>query len=286
MRFARFLAYALIDMLDIIDPGPFVTPALVVALDGWVNAGSAGTLAAAAVAPDRQVVARFDPDRLYDYRMMRPTVDFMDGVIAGIEWPDLAVFRTTVGGRDLLVLTGPEPNWNWRELSTTLIAACRSWGVVEFIGIGGVPWAAPHTRPITVMSTASSSERLQRWPDQPEGLLRVPAAAVTAIDHEVAMAGIPTIGFWARVPNYVGSAFPAAAVVLVERLSSHLGIPFDLDDLQRQVSEHLLQVEAIIDQRPDVRSMVEQLEQVYDSTTGVTGEDLAAEIERFLRDQR
>jgi hypothetical protein len=273
-------------MLEIIDSGPFVTPALLVALDGWVNAGSAGTLAAAAIAPDGETVARFDPDRLYDYRMMRPTVDFQDGVLERVEWPELAIRRSTVAGRDLLVLTGPEPNWNWRGLAQSLIDACRNWGVVEFVGIGGVPWAAPHTRPVTVMSTASSVERLQAYDDVPAGMLRVPGAAVTAVEYEVAKAGIPTIGFWARVPNYVGSAFPAASIALVERLSAHLGSAFELDDLQRQASEQLIQLDSIVEQRPDVASMVQELEQAYDTAASVTGEDLAAEIERFLRDQR
>lgn len=273
-------------MIEIIDPGPFVTPALVVALDGWVNAGSAGTLAAAAIAPHAEVVARFDPDRLYDYRMMRPTVDFVDGVLEQIEWPELSISKTTVSGRDLLVLTGPEPNWNWRQLCRVLIDAARGWNVVEFIGIGGVPWAAPHTRPVTLMTTGSAAERLEPWSDQPRGLLRVPGAAVTAVEFEMTKAGMATIGFWARVPNYVGSAFPAAAIALVERLSAHLGTAFDLDDLQRQVADHLSQLETVIDQRPDVRAMVEQLEQVHDSTANVSGEDLAAEIEKFLREQR
>lgn len=273
-------------MIEILDSGPFVTPALVVAMDGWVNAGSAGTLAATAVAPDPVIVARFDPDRLYDYRMMRPTVDFQDGVLERVEWPSLTVGRSTVGGRDLLVMTGPEPNWNWQALSKALIEACGGWGVMEFIGIGGVPWAAPHTRPVGVMATASSAERLQAWPDRTEGLLRVPGAAVSAIEFEVAQAGIPTIGFWARVPNYVGSAFPPAAMALVERLSAHLGISFDLDDLQRQSSDQLMHLSTILEQRPDVATVVAQLEEAYDTAASVTGEDLAAEIERFLRDQR
>ena len=273
-------------MIQVFETGPLVTPALVVALDGWVNAGSAGTLAAQTVAAGGEVIATVDPDALFDYRMLRPTIDFEDGVLERVEWPSLTISRASAGGRDLLVLSGPEPNWNWRRLAATLVETARGWGVVEYVSVGGVPWAVPHTRPITIITTASSRERLQADPDRPEGLLRVPGSAVSAVEFEFAQAGVPTIGFWARVPNYVGSAFPSAAMALVERLSSHLGVGFDLDDLQRQTSDHLMQLEGVLDQRPDVRSMVEQLEQVYDSTTGVSGEDLAAEIERFLRDQR
>ena len=261
-------------------------PALVVAMDGWVNAGSAGTTTAEEIAGDAEVVARFDPDEMYDFRMLRPTITFSDGVISEVEWPQTVIRRLAIDGRDLLVMSGPEPNWHWRELADALVAASTDWGVVEFIGIGGVPWAAPHTRPISIMSTSTTAGRLPRGSGAPEGLMQVPGAAVSTFEHRFHQEGIATIGFWARVPNYVGSAFPAASKALLERLGEHLGISFDVEPLALKAAEHLVQLNDIIDERPDVRAMVTQLEEVYDSTSAVSGDDLAAEIEKFLREQR
>lgn len=273
------------ELLQISDPGPYRNAALVMALDGWVNAGSAGTLAARAVAAGGSTIGRFDTDALYDYRMQRPTIEFDSGVLRAVEWPELTVTAVEEGGRDVLVLTGAEPNWNWGEFSASVVDMCEKLGVVEYVGIGGVPWASPHTRPTTVMTTSTSSERLPPDAERPRGLLRVPGAAVNVIEAAVGGRGIPTVGFWARVPNYVGSDYPAAAIALVERVSAHLGMAFVLDDLARDAGEHRAQLDAAMEQRADVRAMVEQLEQAHDAAASVSGEDLAAEIERFLREE-
>jgi hypothetical protein len=272
-------------MLRIEDHGPFVTPALIVAMDGWVNAGSAGTLVADALARDAEVIARFDSDQLYDYRMLRPTVTFRDGVINAVDWPEMAIRRLTVEGRDLLVMSGPEPNWRWHEFAETLVDASLRWGVVEYIAVGGVPWAVPHTRPVSIMTTSTTEERLQSGTGAPEGTMEVPGAAVTAIEYRFHQRGLATIGFWARIPNYVGSAFPSAAVALIDRLSSHLGVDLDHGELGQQGIDQLGHLDGLIEDRPDVRSMVSQLEEIYDSTSVISGDDLAAQIEQFLRDR-
>lgn len=274
-----------VDLVQIEEVGPLRRAALVVALDGWVNAGSAGTLAAETVASGGSTVAVFDTDALYDYRMQRPTVEFHSGVLRSVEWPELTVTAVAGSTRDVLVLTGAEPNWNWREFSASVVMLCEKLQVAEYVGIGGVPWAAPHTRPTTIMTTSTSSERISAGADRPHGLLRVPGAAVNVIEDAVGRRGLPTVGFWARVPNYVGSDYPAAAMALVEKVSGHLGMAFVLDVLAREASEHRAQLDAAMEQRADVRAMVEQLEQVHDAASVVSGEDLAAEIERFLRDQ-
>ena len=94
-------------------------PILVVAFEGWVSAGSAGTVTADHIAADAPVVARFDSEELYDYRVSRPSADFSDGVLDSIVWPELAVRRRR-GKRDLLVVNGPEPNWHWKGMAATV----------------------------------------------------------------------------------------------------------------------------------------------------------------------
>lgn len=271
--------------VDVLDPGPFRRPVTVVALDGWVNAGAAATIAADFLAEDAPVVARFDGDRLFDYRMSRPVIDFVDGVIQTVQWPELAVRVHRTEKRDLLVLTGIEPNWNWQALGDEIAGLAGRWQVERHISIGGVPWAAPHTRPVSVMSTGSSVESLE-GDEHPSGLLRVPGAAVSAIEWKVSQAGFPTHGFWARVPNYVGSSYTAAALALLDRLGRYLGLAFDTSALVETARQETHSLDQALDARPDIRTMVEQFEQLYDSQIGtVSGEDLAGEIERFLRDQ-
>ncbi len=272
-------------MYELTDPGALRSPALIVAFDGWVNAGSAGTIAATTLTAEGSVLARFDPDSLFDYRVTRPTIDFVGGVIEDVTWPEMLLWRHSLGTRDVLVLTGTEPNWNWQRFSTEVGELAKRLEVVEHVSIGGIPWAAPHTRPVSIMATASSPERLSESDDRPDGLLRVPGAAVSIVEHRVSEIGIPTTGFWARVPHYLGSTFAAAALALVERVAQHLEITIDTTELATAAADQIAELNALVEARPDVLAMVRQLEETADTVGVVSGEDLAAEIERFLRQQ-
>ncbi len=272
-------------MHDLVDPGPLRDPALVVAFDGWVNAGSAGTLAAEHLAVDGAVIATFDPDGLYDYRVNRPVIDFVDGAIDTVEWPSMLLRHSPRPERDLLVLTGTEPNWNWRRFSVEVAELEKRLGVAEHVSIGGIPWAAAHTRPVSIMTTASSVDNLPEGEEPPGGLLRVPGAAVSVVEYAAVDADIPTVGFWARVPHYLGASFAAAAVALVERVSAHLGVASDVTELATTAADQIAELNTIVEGRPDVLAIVRQLESNEDGDGVISGEALAAEIERYLRNQ-
>lgn len=270
-------------LYDFDDPGPLRSPAMVVGLEGWVNAGSAATLAAGALAEGGDVVATFDADSLFDYRMSRPSIDFDEGVMDSITWPELLLVRRPLETRDLLVLTGTEPSWNWRKLAAQVSDLAAELGVVEHVSVGGIPWAAPHTRPVSMITTASRADLLAG--EHPEGILRVPGSAVSVIEHAVSSRDIPAVGFWARVPHYVGSEFHAAALALVERVKVHLGVEVPVDQLAAEVEKEKEQIDVAVATRSELRSMVTALEEMVDQEEAVSGDRLAAEIERFLRGQ-
>lgn len=272
-------------MHDLSDPGPLRLPAFVVAFEGWVNAGSAGTIAADRLAGDGAVIARFDPDALFDYRVNRPVVDFVDGAIDTVVWPTMQVRHHALPERDLLVLTGTEPNWNWQRFASEVAEMEKHLGVTEHVSLGGIPWAAAHTRPVSIMTTASSVDNLPEGGDRPQGVLRVPGAAVTVVEHAAVGAAIPSVGFWARVPHYLGASFSAAGLALVERVIAHLGIASDLAELATAAADQIAELNTIVEGRPDVLAMVRQLETDDDGNGEISGEALAAEIERFLRSQ-
>ena len=106
-------------------------PVIVAALEGWVDAGSAGTVAASQLAEDGTVVATFDADAIYDYRARRPTLDIIDGRPMHLAWPKLELTSTRIGGRDLLILSGPEPDYRWRELTADVVEVAKRLGVVS-----------------------------------------------------------------------------------------------------------------------------------------------------------
>lgn len=272
-------------LYEIEDVGSLSEPVLLVAFEGWVSAGSAGTGTADHIAGDGRTVATFDADALFDYRANRPTVDFVQGVVRDIHWPEMNLRHILIDGRDLLVLSGAEPNWNWQRLGTEMAALAGRLGIVEHISLGGIPWATPHTRPTSIITTASEESRIPEGADRPEGLLRAPGAAVSIVEEYVRKGGIPTMGFWARVPHYVGTTYYPAVLALVERVRTHLGVGIALGDLIDDADRQRQQLDAIIENQPSARTIVEQLEKLADDSEAVSGEDLAAEIERFLRQE-
>lgn len=272
-------------MYELLDEVDLTAPALIAAFDGWVSAGAAGTATADHIGAEGEAIARFDPDELYDYRVNRPSQQFIDGISGEVRWPDAVVRHRNVDGRDLLVLTGPEPNWKWRAFASSVADLAAKLGVVEMVSLGGIPWAAPHTRPTIVVTTSSRPDLLGDDANHPKGVLEVPASVVSALAHVLADRGIPTVGLWARVPHYVGGVYHPAVVTLVERLSRHLGVRIPLGSLVDDAAAQRKNLDDAVDEQEGVAEVVEQLEDLYDAQGEVaSGEEIAAEIERFLID--
>jgi hypothetical protein len=267
-------------------PGDLDAPVVVCAFDGWVDAGAAATTAAAHLAEDADVIATFDPDALFDYRARRPTLDIVDGNLLDLDWPELHLRRTRLDGRDLLVLAGPEPDYRWRELADDVVALMRLLDVSAWVSLGAIPAAVAHTRPVPILGTAADDDMLPTGiPRGPQGRLRVPSAAVSVLEMAVGRSGIPTIGLYAQVPHYISAEYPAASVELLVNLGRHLGVEVPLGSLPREVREQraLLDTATSADER--TRTYVTQLESMADEARLPAGDELIADIERFLRDR-
>lgn len=268
---------------DVALPKDLVAPVLVAAFDGWVDAAGAASAAAERLAATGTPVATFDADVLYDYRSRRPVLDVVDGTLARLEWPSLQLHRVQVGGRDLLVLHGAEPDFRWRELGGDLLDLCLRLGVVQWVSLGAIPAAVPHTREVNVLATASASGLLHEAEIQgPPGLLRVPSACLSAVEMAVAGSGIPAVGFFAQVPHYVGGPFAAATLSLLVHLGRHLSIRFPLDDLEDEAAQQRARLDVAVEADDDVREILHRLQEANEEDIP-SGDELAAEIERFLR---
>ena len=259
-------------------------PVLIQALSGWVDVGSAGTLAAARLAGEGELVATFDTDALFDYRTNRPTLDIFDASMKQLTWPELTVRRASFGGRDLLVLTGTEPDLRWKEFASAVREVSLRLGVTQLISLGAVPAAIPHTMPTPVLATASDRSLLAEDIPVLAGAMRVPSAAVSVIDMDLSEAGIPTVGFWAQVPHYVAALYHAGAVALLRRTAEHLRIDIPIEDFEEEARNQRAELDQIVDARPEAKAYVERLEQMADEQQVPSGEEIAAELERFLRE--
>lgn len=281
-------------------------PVLVVAFDGWTDAGEGGSLAAAALreAFDPTPVGAFPSDALFDYRDRRPALDIDRGELGAIDWPEVRVeLLTPASGPPLLLVTGAEPDLSWQQVGADLVELCALTGARRYVGLGAVPGPIPHTRSVQLIATSSDPELLERI-GRPHEQVTVPASAQVAIEALLRDAGLTTLGLWVRIPHYVAGEYPEAARALLEQLSSHLGTPVDLSGFDSDIADHRSRLDVAAQGSEEVREHVAQLEALYDAEVEAqrqaaesgeerepaiteeqvpTADALAAEIERFLQ---
>lgn len=261
-------------------------PSLLVALDGWVDAGSAATNAAERVADGGTVIADFDTDVLFDYRARRPTLEIRDGRQRTLTWQDLKITRSRYGARDVLVMTGAEPDFRWRELSKELIALAERLGVVQWISLGAIPAAVPHTRPVPILGTSSKPGLLKGdIQPGPTGILRVPAACISVLDVAASKAGLPAVGYFAQIPHYVNGPYATAALALLEAVNRHLEIEVAPGALANEAMLLRQRLDTATASDESTRQYVERLETMADEATLPEGDELIADIEKFLRER-
>jgi PAC2 family len=275
------------------EPGTLIEPTLIAAFDSWIDAGGASTMAAgrlaeagSGLAKKNKVVAEFDGDVLFDYRARRPTLDIVDGKLAELTWPELTVRRSRLAGRDLLVLSGAEPDFRWREFADATVEIVDRLGVVQWISLGAIPAAVPHTRPVPIIGTESAPGLLQGdVRPGPDGLLRVPSAAISVLEMAVSRAGTPAVGYYAQVPHYVSGPYALAAVELLRAVGTHLGTEVAEGPLADEARLLRSRLDAATAAEETTRAYVERLEAMVDEERLPSGSELISEIERFLRDR-
>ena len=262
-----------------------VEPAVVVALDGWVDAGSAATNAAATLGQGGRVIATFDADSIFDYRARRPTLQIVHGRPRSLEWPELTIRLNRIAERDVLIFTGAEPDYRWHELARDVVALAQRLGVTQWISLGAIPAAVPHTRPVPILGTESRAGLLRGdvLPG-PEGVLRVPAAAISILDISVGKAGIPAVGYFAQIPHYVSGPYPQASIELLRTLGKHLDLELDVARLPEEARLMRVRLDAAAAREETTRTYVERLETLVDEARLPSGDDLISEIEQFLRE--
>lgn len=267
------------------DVPDLTAPVVVAAIEGWVDAGVAGTTAAAQLADEGPVVVTFDSDAIYDYRARRPTLDIVDGRPRKLDWPMLTMRAAHIGDRDLLILSGPEPDYRWQELAAAVMEAAKRLGGSSWVSLGAIPAAVPHTRPVPILATASAAGLLPGDVRQgPDGLLRVPAACLSVLEHAAAEAGLPAVGLFAQVPHYVNATYPAASIALLSALGRHLGIDPPVGQLAARALERRNLLDAATASDDDTKAHVARLELLADEARLPEGDELIADIERFLRE--
>jgi predicted ATP-grasp superfamily ATP-dependent carboligase len=275
-------------------------PVLVVCLLGWIDAGMGAATAMEALESQAAEidVATFDADRFIDYRARRPVMKLREGVVEEMLWPEI---KLRAGhdrqGNALLMLTGHEPDSAWREFVEASSTLAIELGARLVVGLGAYPFAAPHTRPPRLSMSAASAELAATLP-YGRNSVDVPAGIQAALEHGCQERGVPALGLWSQVPHYVANfPYPAASAALLEGLAHTAGLGLDTAPLREAAAAHRRQVDELVAGNTEHLEMVRQLETAYDAEPATdigplapggnlpSGDELAAELERFLREQ-
>ena len=190
-------------------------PILVVALEGWVDAGLGATTAISTLLGQghTEPIVTFNGEHFLDQRARRPVARIVNGITTDLSWPRTVVRQgSDESGRDMLFLVGPEPDFHWRAFTDAVVGLARSWRVRMVVGLGAFPAPAPHTRPVKLAATApAESANLIEQVGIVQGELEVPAGVLAALEMAFGANGTPAVSLWARVPHYVaGMPFPEA----------------------------------------------------------------------------
>lgn len=273
------------------------SPVLLLATESWVDAGFGAQAAIAQVLETipTDVIATFNTDSLLDFRSRRPIVRISDGVVEHLSWPEIQLRAgQDAAGKGLLALVGPEPDLAWHSFVRSVVDLTTQLGVRLVVSLGAYAAPVPHTRPVGLMAIATEAVLAARV-GVVAGSAEMPAGIQTALQEAFAAVDVPAIGVWARVPHYLaGIPYPAASAALVDAMATVTGLDLDAGQLHAAAGAMSGQIDEIIANSPEYAALVDRLETDVDTAGGAvsdfsdlpSGDELAAELERFLRGEQ
>lgn len=289
------------DLFEVESPlPPLGQPVLLEGMDGFIDAGGAKRIATAELLarPDARVVARFDVDQLFDYRARRPAMVFSRDHWESYDDPQLAIYAVSdLDEVPFLVLAGMEPDVQWERFAEAVRLLIDRFEVRVTVGLGAIPMAVPHTRPLGVIAHATRPDLLtahQAWVDT----VQVPASAGHLLEYRLGQTGHDAMGLAVHVPHYLSQTdYPAAAVRLLDAVSEATSLKLPTERLAEEAHTTQEAIDSQVGQSPEVAEVVRGLESQYDLMMAgrenllandqslPTADELGAQFEHFLSQQ-
>ncbi len=276
-------------------------PVMIVALDGYVDAGSGVELAVKSLQEDadRAVVVTFDADGLIDYRSRRPGLTFSGNAFTAYETPHLTIERLRdAAGTPYLLFTGPEPDLSWEKFCVAVQQVIERLGVRLTISLMSIPMGVPHTRPTGTSVHATRKEILpetQNW----IGSIEVPGHVSGLIEYRLGENGHDALGFAAHVPHYLArSEYPIAARTLIDAAAKAADLQLPTENLTGPIANMWAELAKQLDEHGEIAEVVHALEKQYDAFMAANGnsllgtsepiptaDEIAAQFEAYLAGQ-
>jgi hypothetical protein len=304
------MMHSLPDLVWDNDPLPELhRPTLIVMLTGWIDAGlgAAGAMEAILEESEARPIAVFADDPYIDFRARRPIMQVRNGLNSSLAWEHITLsVGRDLAGHDLLLLHGPEPDMCWNRFRDSIATIATELKVQRMVGLGAYPFTSPHTRPCRLSVTTPSPDVLSAVPFL-RSSVDVPAGMTGVLELALHEQEIPALSVWVQVPHYVAAtAYPAASIALLEALREYTDVVVDGSELRKAAVLESERLEQLVAANDDHLRMLRQLEQLHDASPDLwegdlrgavpggiggpglemrSGEEIAAELERFLRDQ-
>ena len=274
----------------------FAGRTLIVAVEGWNDAAESASTAAKFVCEqlDGVLVGAVDPEEYYDFQFNRPEVSYDEHGQRVFEWPGTALY---VAGADIVasnaqlgrlsVLVGFEPSRRWKTFTAEVLELIEDQEIDAVLFLGGMLADVPHSRPITVNLT-SQNEKARQELEVEKSHYEGPVGILSVLGQALEDAGIPTVAIWASVPHYVhNTPSPKATLALLSELERMLHVEFDHKGLAEESFAWERGIDEIAESDEEMASYIQQLEKRRDefSSPGASGDALAMEFEKFLRDK-
>lgn len=259
---------------------------LIVAFEGWNDAGEAASGAARAVRDHLGLIERveIEPEDYFDYQFNRPTISTDEAGRRVLEWPSITLWAP-LDGPGIHVLLGTEPSRGWKTFAAEIVDAIEVAGVSGVVFLGAMLADVPHTRPITVFAGSDNPDVQEHWALE-SSTYEGPVGILSVLSLAAEQAGIPTLSIWASVPHYVhNSPSPKATLALLDKLEEFLDLVVDRGSLVADASAWEEGIDALAEDDEDMAAYIKQLEQARDTVDApeATGEAIAEEFERYLR---
>ena len=274
------------------EPPALRSPVLVAAFAGWNDAANAATTALEAVALSLEAerVAEIDPEEFYDFQVTRPTIRMAEGQARRVDWPSNAVFAAAAptAERDLVLISGIEPNLRWRSFADAVVDVAERFGVEMVVTLGALLADVSHTRAVPITGLASDPqlvERLSLNRSSYEG----PTGIVGIVHDACRKRDITSASLWAAVPHYIAAVpNPKAALALLRRLEAFTEVAIEASELEDAMDRFETQVDRAVATNPEIEELVRRLESEQDDASEPgedvpSGDTIARDFQRFLR---
>ena len=279
---------------------------LVVAFEGWNDAGEAATGAVRSLKEllDVAVIAEVDPELYFDYQFNRPTISTNEEGVRALDWPSATMYGPTVQGvesvpladdaqlrvsgtnaSNIFLLIGTEPSRSWKSFAAEIVDAALAADVTGVVFLGAMLADVPHTRPISIF-VSSDNAAVRAELNIERSTYEGPVGILSVLSDASESVGIPTLSIWASVPHYVHNApSPKAMLALIDKLEEVIDVVIPRGALVTEAAEWEAGIDVLAGEDEDMAAYIVQLEQARDTVDSpeASGEAIAQEFEKYLR---